>query len=67
MMFPDWELEKGLKFLAEKDAKYRRYNTVLLLLVFRKLNNSEFAAALGTGYYTRLWRVPFSLMTSTHQ
>ena len=35
-LFPDWDLEKGLKFLDEKEAKYRRYyNIVLLLLVFR--------------------------------
>lgn len=24
-LFPDWPLEKGLKFLEEKEAKYRRY------------------------------------------
>ena len=35
-LFPDWDLDKGLKFLEEKEAKYRRYyNIVLLLLVFR--------------------------------
>jgi len=35
-LFPDWNLEKGLKFLDEKETKYRRYyNIVLLLLVFR--------------------------------
>jgi phosphoglycolate phosphatase-like HAD superfamily hydrolase len=34
-LFPDWELEKGLKFLEDKEAKYRRYSIVLLLLVFR--------------------------------
>ena len=35
-LFPDWDLDKGLKFLEEKEAKYRRYyNILLLLLVFR--------------------------------
>jgi len=35
-LFPDWDLDKGLKFLEEKEAKYRRYcNIVLLPLVFR--------------------------------
>jgi len=35
-LFPHWDLDKGLKFLEEKEAKYRRYyNIVLLLLVFR--------------------------------
>lgn len=28
-LFPDWELEKGLKFLEDKEAKYRRYNFAL--------------------------------------
>ena len=40
-LFPDWPLEKGLKFLEDKDVKYRRYTNCELLLGYLIIFNEQ--------------------------
>jgi hypothetical protein len=39
-LFPHWELEKGLKFLEDKEAKYRRY-VQMIDVVFLTIKSTE--------------------------